>query len=264
MFKRNLILAAITIATVVMSVSTAQAQQRGRGGFGGRGMFGSGPAELLQREDVQGELNLTESQLEELKEYSEERRNSLRERFSGGNFGNFGRDGEDRQAAFARMREELQKVREESRDKDLEILSSKQKDRFSELEFQFQLRRGSARDALVAGGVELDDDDREKLEEARRDIEKDINKQIAEIRLEAQRKIMATVVSENQIERMMGDAFVFEESERSSRGAFGGNRGGDERGGERSRRDRGRRRSADEESDEDDEEDNGGRRRRRR
>ncbi|MDG2380448.1 MAG: hypothetical protein P8N76_02135 [Pirellulaceae bacterium] len=262
MFKRNLlILAAITIATVAMSVSTAQAQQRGRGG---RGMFGSGPAELLQREDVQAELNLTDSQLEELKEYNEERRNSLRERFAGGNFGNFGRDGEDRQATFARMREELQKVRDSDRDKVLEILNSKQKDRFGELEFQFQLRRGSARDALVAGGVELDDDDREKLEEVRREIEKETNKQIAEIRLGAQRKIMAAVVSENQIERMMGDAFVFEEAERSSRGAFGGNRGGDDRGGERSRRDRGRRRPAAEESDEDDDEDNGGRRRRRR
>ena len=224
MAKRNLLtLSTIAVAIVMISASAAEAQRgRGGGGFGGRGGgFGAGPAELLQREDVQAELKLTDGQIEELQEFAEASRNSLRDRFSGFNRG--GSD-EERQQAMARMREEMQKVQSEAREKVAEILNSKQKDRFSELEFQFQLTRGSAQAALEAGGVELSEKDREKLDEARQEIESKINQQIAEIRLNAQKEIMAAVVSESQIERMIGDAFEFEEQERRPRGAFGGNR----------------------------------------
>ena len=99
----------------------------------------------------------------------------------------------------------------------------------------------------------------EKLEEARAEIEAKINRQIAEIRLNAQKEIMAAVVSESQAQRMIGEAFEFEETERAPRG-FGGNRGG----GERERGGRARRRPSSDDSEDDDDQDEGRNRRRRR
>ena len=105
--------------------------------------------------------------------------------------------------------------------------------------------------------MELSDEDREKLEEARREIDENINAQIAEIRRNAQKEIMATVISERQIERLMGNPFEFTREEPR----FGGRGSREDRGGREG--DRARRRPEAEEDSEDDEDNNRRRRRRR-
>lgn len=267
MNKRSLFtMAVFAVAMVIISASVADAQRGGRGGGGrgerggfGRGFGGfggGGTTGLVMREDVQAELKLTDDQIEEIEEMMAAARENRGNRFGGIDFRN--QSEEERREAFAQIREQFEKQAKEQREKIGSILNSKQNDRLSELAFQFALSRGRAQDALVAGGVELSDDDREKLDDASEDIEAKMNAQIAEIRLNAQKEIMASVVSESQIERMMGKPFEFARQERGF-----GRGGGGERGGRGERGNRASRRPSSEDDSDDEAEDNNRRRRRR-
>ena len=257
MIRRNLVTLCVAAIAITMIASSEAEAQRGGRDFGSRmfGGFGGGPVDMLQREDVQAELKLTDGQIEEIRELAESARERRREQFSGFNFRE--QSEEQRRELFSRMRERMEEQAKEQTESIGSILNSKQNERLKELAFQYQLNRGRTRDALVAGGVELSDEDREKLEEARRKIDEKTNAQIAEIRRNAQKEIMATVISERQIERLMGNPFEFTREEPR----FGGRGSREDRGGREG--DRARRRPEAEEDSEDNEDNNRRRRRRR-
>lgn len=247
-------LSVATMAITMIVSSVAEAQRGGRD-FGSRmfgGGFGGSPVDIVQREDVQAELKLTDGQIEELQELSASARDRRREQFSGFNFRD--QSEEQRRELFSRMRERMEEQAKEQTEAVSSILNSKQNERLKELAFQFQLSRGRTQDALAAGGVELSDEDREKLEEARREIDEKMNAQIAEIRRNAQKEIMATVISESQFERLMGNPFEFVREEPR----FGGRGSREDQGNRQGSRTRRR------PDTEDDDEDNNRRGRRRR
>lgn len=229
---RKLVIGAIV---VLAFSSAAVAQPGGRGGFG-RGGFGfgrGGPVALLQREDVQKELDISKDQLEEIEEVARESRGG---RGRGGRgFGNFREMSEaERAEAMAEFRAQQEKQTQETREKLDDILSREQSKRLSQLEFQYALRQGSVDGAISAGRIEVSQRDRDKLRDVQREVGEETRAKIAKIQREAQIEILKTLVSEAEIEELSGEAFEFAAQSRG----FGRDR---QRDGDRSRgRDRGR------------------------
>ena len=247
---RNLVCGAIVMLTLC-SAADAQPGGRGgfgRGGFGGFGRGGSGPISLLQREDVQKELDITDDQMEEIREVSEESRG--RRGRGGGGFGNFREmSDEERREAMAEFARQREKQTQETRDKLDDILSREQSKRLRQLEFQYALRQGSVDGAISAGGIEVSERDREKLRDVQREVSEETREKIAKIQREAQLEILKTLVSESEIEELSGKAFEFASRDRSfgrgderTRGSRRGRGESDEEESGRDRERRGRRR----------------------
>ena len=152
----------VCLAGALMVCADLQAQPgggRGDGGgrgFGGRGGFG-GPLALVGRQDVQEELQLTSAQQNQIETLEDE----LRPDFGGGRggFGNFGEmSDEERQEAFAKMREEREKQQTEAAAKLKDILNTTQAKRLAELELQFALQRLRNDDQLAVLATYIDQD----------------------------------------------------------------------------------------------------------
>ena len=193
MIKRTIMnLTLVAIAMVLVSASAVQAQRggggRGFGGFGGfGGMGGGGPVGLASRDDVRKELGLTEKQISEIDEIAEGSRESRRDMFRGlQDLRNASQ--EEREQAIARMREQTTKTQNDQRAKVDKVLTSDQRSRFAQLEFQFSLQRGSVQGALDAAGIEMSDSDRQKLSETREEVQQRVEEEIAKIRRDAQER----------------------------------------------------------------------------
>lgn len=248
-------------AAMLMVCADAQAQPGGGrggrfGGFGGGrgfGGFGGGPLALVQREDVQQELSLTRSQVDQVESLVEEAREQRSEGF--GEFGDFREmSQEERREAFARVQEQRREHQSEMRAKLKDVLNTAQAKRLTELEVQFALERGDVRGVLDAMGVDLSGADREKLEATQDRVNDRVREQIAKIQREAQMEVLASVVDSGKLQSAMGEEFEFERAgPRFGRGGRGGDPG--DRGG------RGFRRRGS--SSDDDDAPTGGRRRRR-
>ena len=231
----------LMVVFAVGSEVFAQGGGRGErgGGFGGFGRGGGGPMSVLQRTDVQEELGLTDDQKSEIADLADAERQNRR---GGGGF-DFGSiremSEEERREAFAKMRTDREKQQKETRAKIKDILNSKQASRFAQLEFQLALQQ-SAQNAASVAGVDLSDDDQETLRDKQREVSEKTREAIAKIQRDAQIEILKTVMSESEIEKLMGDTFAFaEQGPRFGRGGAGGgrgDRGGRTRGNTESRR----------------------------
>jgi hypothetical protein len=173
---------------------------------------------------VKKELDLSTSQVSDLEKVAEGGPD-MRELMQ--SFGNF-RDmsDEERQEAMTEMREKMEAGNEKLREETLAVLSSRQKGRFAELQFQYALSNGDAVAALKSAEVELDADAEAKLQEAMREVNAKLQERVAAIRLELQMEAMSSIVSESKIEGLMGEKFAFESTRGGPGGAFGRQRGG--------------------------------------
>ena len=226
---------AIGLTCVLLVSGLALAQPGGRGGpggfpggrggpggfpgMGGPGGFGGGPLQLVQREDVQGELKITESQIEKIESLADEQRESMRDQF--GQFGDFqNMSDEERQDAMAKMRERRTSQQKELGKQIGEILNKEQQTRLAQLEFQFNLQRGDLMGALSAGGMELQQADEEKL----RDAQQEAEAKIADLRTKAFVEAIGSVVDEAKVKELMGESFAFEQMGPPGFGRQGGGR----------------------------------------
>lgn len=120
----------LTLA-IVGIVGSAFAQggggQRRGGMFGMMGRGGGSPVMLLQREDVQGELKLTDEQKTKLSELQTKMMEKMREMFTGGGGGRPDPD---------KMREVMTKASEEAQKEVDTVLNADQKKRLKELAVQ--------------------------------------------------------------------------------------------------------------------------------
>lgn len=220
----------LVIAIVTMVCMTTYAQRSGgRGGFGGGpggfggGLFGGGggSASFALREDVRNELDLSARQIKELEEISrsaqDEQRSSMREliRERMADFRNLSNN--ERREATRDIQKEIAKRNKKVRDKVVDGLNSRQTTRFHELEFQYNLQRGNAMAALAVADVELDEDGEDALREAMEEMQSKLREEIAKITREMQIEVLAIVLSESKVQRLMGETFQFE-----SRGGLGG------------------------------------------
>jgi hypothetical protein len=141
---------------------------------------------------------------------------------------------EERQEAIAKLRDERQAQQKETKDKINEVLSSRQRTRFSELEFQFALQQGDVSGALAAAGVELSEADQEKLDETREELTQELRQRIAKLQQETNSEILGSALDSGRISQLAGDAFEFDASAGPRFGRGGG--GGEQRGGGRAAR----------------------------
>ena len=249
MKTRSRFFLAATIAglSLLLCTSDIMAQGRGRGGPAGAGGFarrGAGNnSQLLRRDDVRKELELTEEQIAELQDLGNNRggmdRETLRQEFEGLSI-------EERRERM----QELRKEREESAKTKLsEILLPFQMERLTQISNQMMARGGSG--SLINGPLseklKITDEQKDKIREKADKLQKEMTEKIAEMRAKMQEELLGELTSSQrrEYEEMMGDKFEFqntrdrgEGAERGGRGRGGerGERGGRGRGGDRGER----------------------------
>lgn len=250
--------AALLFSSIVLVSSTSYAQPGGGrpgggpfgrgggpGGIGGlAGMMNAvGAASFAIRSDVSKELDLSEDQMGELRELAGSSPRGFQLMQQAGIDFRALRDmsEEEREKAMAEAQKTLAKINEEANEKAMEVLTSKQKSRFRELKFQYDITRGQAIAALADADVELGDDEQKKLTESLRDADAKLQARINELRLEMYVEALGSVVSESKVKQMMGETFVFDSRGRGTgfgRAGAGPRRprGGGDAGGENPRR----------------------------
>ncbi len=152
-----------TAGLVVLMASTAPAQERGqgRGGAGGFGLggFGGSKVGLVQNEQVQQELKLTDEQKSKVDEIAARVREAGPQRGQGGGEAN-------REQLRERMQAMSRVVAEEEKKLD-EVLDEQQKKRLDQISLQVTGVRALMRDE-VASKLELSDEQKEKVQAALR------------------------------------------------------------------------------------------------
>ena len=243
MFQTRFLRFFVMALFVIVACSSAASAQRGGGGGGGRGGGGfgfggpgggfggaAGPASIATRDEVKAELKLSDDQVSKLETISEDSVAAIRDS-SRDLFGSL-RDAspEERQEMMQKIASERLKQQKEERTKVLDVLSSDQRGRFGEIEFQFYLSRGQLESALAAASVELSDSEKKDLEASQSEINEKVQARMAEIRLELQKEVLGKVMNPGKLDELLGKPFEFS-SDRGGRGGGRGGRGGNAGGG---------------------------------
>ena len=228
------------VLAIVMAVSSANAQPGGgRGGqgggrgiqgafLGGGGFGGGGLAGVLMREDARNELELLDSQLEDLKKLGENRGQQLREMFSG--LQDLSR--EERTKRFQELREKAQAAQQDSEKEIAKILLPHQLKRAKQLAFQLQMRGGVSRAMMsdqIAEEFGITDSQKEKLREKAQQLEEEMRKKMAQLRQEAQKELLKELTPKQQAQwkEKVGEPFEFQQTQpRFGGGNAPGGRGG--------------------------------------
>jgi hypothetical protein len=225
------------VFALMLCVTDALAQGPGRGGRqrGGRNQGGAteNPQRLLQSEAVQKELEMTEEQLEALKELSAGQgrgqgidREAMRAQFEG-------LSQEERMEKFREMRD----TRSKDQLKQIgEILLPHQMERLTQLSAQATARSGAR--GLISGSLaeklNITDEQKKQLQQRSDELQQEMNKEIAKLRADMQAKLLQVLTTQQQAEykALVGESFTFEQRQRGSdRGGAGGGRNRGERGG---------------------------------
>ena len=154
---------------VLLVASSAEAQQRRGGGFGGRGGMvpGMDVLMMLTQEPVQKELKLTTEQTTKVTEAADEMRSEMQEIFSGLQ----DLSPEERREKMQELRGEAEKMAKELKGKVDALLDPSQKNRLKQLAVQRRGAFGALQDAEVASALKLTDEQKKKVatmaEEAR-------------------------------------------------------------------------------------------------
>lgn len=238
---------------LVLGSSAAIAQPgggfRGRGGPGGPGgpggfFGGGGTLGLIQQQEVQQEIELSEGQEAELRTLGEEIReqigNEMRDMFEGMR----GLSNEERQARGEEIRARFEQITKDAEGKMQKVLMPHQFDRLKQIDVQSRLQRGGA-SALTEGELAdtlgLTEAQRDQLREKQEEVQKDLDAKIGQLRVEARNQLLEVLTPEQRakLEGMMGADFAVPEQRfgppQGGRGGRGFGRGG-ERGGRGERR----------------------------
>lgn len=139
----------ILLVVAILAFAVCSFAQGPGGGRGGRG-YGGGPAQLLQRKDVQADLNLTDDQKTKLTALQDEMRPKMREAFQSANG--------DREA----MRTAIEKITADMMKAVNDILTPQQQTRLKEINIQIS----GARVILqkdIQEALKLTDDQKAKI-----------------------------------------------------------------------------------------------------
>lgn len=269
-------LAAIFLCSLMVLTPLAEAQRPGGGGRGrpGGGFGGGGPggpldiAMLVGLEQVQQEIGLEGEKLEAVKKLLEEQRASVQAGF--GDFGNFRElSDEERQKAFAEMREKREQASKKTSQALAEHLSKEQMTRLEQIQLQIRGIRALDDDDVVAK-LEINEEQQLKIAEALEKQEAEGRKLMEEVRsagreggreafaairekvealqAEAEEQVLAllTAAQKEKWNSLTGKKFELDRSAMfgRGRGGFGGR--GDRGAGGRGAGGRGQRPAADE------------------
>lgn len=240
---KNAIKSVILVSLLAMSISAiAQGQGRGQGQGGGRGQGGGmmqgrgfgGPASLINRTDVQADLQLTDAMKAELKKHQEKQREDQRAMIE--NLRNSGGGGFDREAMQKMMQENQAKNEKAVKD----IIGEAKWKRLNEIHIQIQGNRAIL-DPKVQEALGFDDAQRaavkslqdKQMEAMQSLIEKMRNQEIDREQLQeitqkneqTMNTELGKILKENQaakLKEMGGAPFKAFEQPRGGRGGGGG------------------------------------------
>lgn len=223
----------LTWAAFAGMVGLACAQPPGppRGARGGGPPGGGGMGRLLQSEEVRGELELLDEQVEKLRKIEEDVRTEMRDLFRNARRGG-GEGGREEMRARA---EELRKSVEEKVEN---VLSTQQLERLKQINAQVMIDRGGAR-ALMGGPLaeelNLSDEQKSQMREKAQELQAEMQKKIEAARAEAREQLMEMLTSEQRakLESMTGEPFEMGQRDRGRGGRERPDRG---RGGRDGRR----------------------------
>lgn len=194
-------------------------------GFGGMGFGGPGGLGLLQREDVQEELELLDDQKTQIRELQEKSRERMGEVFRGFRGGDSGGDRRDE------LRDTFRKFNEETQAELEKILLPHQAKRLKQLEVQMRMRGGvmGALGGDVAEQIGLTEDQTEKLRDKARELEQEMRKKLTELRKQMQDQLLAELGPDQRekFNELVGEPFEFRDE---APGQFGGPAGFRQRG----------------------------------
>lgn len=211
----------VLLLTVCVFASDLMAQpggggrgQRGGGGFGGGGMLS-----LLQNESVQQKLDLTDDQIKELKELSDDMRSKTQEMM--------------RERNFEGMREMMTEASDEAK----EVLLEKQVKMLDKITNQQRYMRGGTlrvnKDFFV-DVLEMEEDDADDAMKTFEKLQKELTEKVNK-ELQAMVKKMAKELpgeAGDKFEEMFGGEIIqIAQPQRQQRGGQGGGQGGG-RGGQ--------------------------------
>ena len=227
---------AVFLGAFAPSVSIAQPGGRGdfRGGQGGFFGGGEGILGLLQRDEVRQEIQLVDEQQQQLEALADELRDEMRTEMRD-LFGQM-RDlsEEDRRARFDEIRSRMEEIRADAESRVEKVLLPHQLERLKQIDVQARIQRQGA--AALTGGqlaetLNLTPDQQQKLQARAEEVQREMDEQIRQLRLEARNKILEVLTAEQRakLESLMGEQFDVPDQGGGFRGR--GGRGRFSRGG---------------------------------
>jgi Spy/CpxP family protein refolding chaperone len=212
---------------------------RGPGGPGGPGGFfgGGGTFGLIQRQEVQQELELSDDQQSELRTLGETIGGEIRNEMQGMFEGMRDLSDEERQAKFAEIRTRFEEINKDAETRIQKVLMPHQFDRLKQIDVQSKLQNGGASalsEGELADTLGLTEAQRDQLREKQEEVQKDLNDKIAQLRLDARKQLLEVLTPEQRakLEGMMGSEFALPDPQfgppggRGGRGFGRGGRGG--------------------------------------
>ena len=173
----------------------------------------SGSLDLLSNEKVREELEMMDDQYDDLVAMQKRVQERAAEQLRGMDF-------KDRENLVSQIR----KIQEQAEEDLNSVLLPHQLQRLRQLRNQSRLRNRSLVDLLTSDPVkselEVTDKQAEKLREEEKEIRADLEKQIAELREEAQQRLLSKLKpsQREKAQELIGDAFEFPDEKKRERG----------------------------------------------
>lgn len=163
----------------------------------GPSMIPDDPLGMLQKKQIQEELELTKEQIVVVEELQADIQRQIAEMFS-------------KQAGFGvnagRMMETAAKATRENVEKELkDLLSFKQLKRLGQLEVQMKIRNRGARaltDEKLAGALEISDKQKEQIKTESRDMQKELQEEIQKLREKFRQELIQDLLNKEQLSKL--------------------------------------------------------------
>ena len=155
------------------------------------------PLGMLQRKQIQDELDLSKDQVTLVEELQKDIQRQMGEVFA--TQAKFGGDA-------ARMMESATKAIRKNIEKELnDVLSFKQMKRLGQLEVQMKLRNRGVRalaEEKLANALEISDDQKKEIRKQARDMHKDLQKEIERLRERFRERLIKDLLEEDQLAKL--------------------------------------------------------------
>jgi Spy/CpxP family protein refolding chaperone len=200
-----------------------------RGGPGGPGGPGGGLLGLLQREEVQQEIQLVDEQQSQVEALADDIRSQMRDLMR--NTFDQMRDlsDEERRARFDEIRAQFDKIRTDAEGRLQKVLLPHQLERLKQIDLQGRLQQGGVAalsESELADALGLTTEQQDRLRQRAEEVQQEMQEQINQLRAEARKKLLEVLTPEQRakLEAMLGEQFDL--PDRGPGGRFGRWRGG--------------------------------------
>lgn len=183
-------------------------------GFGlGMGMGDASINSLLNDNQIRTELELVDSQLEQIREIEKEMREEISSQMRGVPFSNGSVDRE----AIQSMQTSMQAIQTATEKRINDVLLPHQVQRLEQLRRHLRMRnRGDAEtltDGELAEALDLSDAQVERIKERAKEIEKELAEEIRKLKVEAKEELFEELTPEQRekLKELLGDTFIYEQ-----------------------------------------------------